>query len=210
MTLRREDVWAIARGRSWLRGCGDEDLENDPAMWRALWAKHHEEIVADWTREHAGSRPPAWHEFEPIARERKPDESEVAFLDRMALIGDQEQEAIADHLRGLAQYNEDRDPARNHNYIAIADLGLSDLFEYCEDRDLLTDEELEILTREPTEADVDNSPRIVQHESEVVDVEDSQPSPQPRANRTTRNYLTDGRRSGPPRYDDRPRPVDTF
>jgi hypothetical protein len=44
--------------------CRDEDRPTELARLKALWKTHRDEMVTLWQRQHPGSRPWAWWEFE--------------------------------------------------------------------------------------------------------------------------------------------------
>jgi hypothetical protein len=117
---------------------------------------------------------------------------------RVGLIGDAERAAIVEGLRGLASYNETRHPSRpGSNYIGCgAEMGLSGRLRFALRHGLLTDSEVEILTREPDIRlpsepgdKVEVKPWPVNVRSEVLERDELEP-----VNGHIRDYEHDGRR----------------
>jgi hypothetical protein len=212
MSLSDDDHWSICRGTNFIRVPGEKELRDTPSLWQRLWTAHRDELLAEWVGRFPGTRPEAYWRFEPISRKRKSDETEVAFLDRLGLIDDKEQEAIVERLQSLAEYNRWRWPDKpGHNYIGLEPYQvLGDQFLYAQKHGLLSDEEIEILTRAPRvklpsescgKVEVtawptsDDVPMIPQLER-TTDVEKSKPRPpQPSGNgfHAVRDYASDGR-----------------
>jgi hypothetical protein len=84
----------------------NDDLVNQPAVWKAVYEQNRDELLPDWIAAHPGHRPEGWWEFEADGLpELHEHEEEVEYLHRHRLMGPEELAAIRDKAKGLARYN---------------------------------------------------------------------------------------------------------
>ncbi len=136
------EAWAILHGRPLTRVGNEPDLSDEPALWAELWRQFRLELLPGEIKHRPGQRPKSWWQFD--APEERPEaESEVEFLHRYGLIEPDELEAIRKKAKTLAEYNRTRRPDRfGDNYLPPDDLAL-----FAVAHELVTPEEIEILTR---------------------------------------------------------------
>jgi hypothetical protein len=138
------DASHICGGRSLISSDDIPDLCANEPLWQALWSQHREDLLAGWIKSYPGTRPAAWWEFDyGNFPEQSEEETDVEYLHRVGLIDAAEMQAIAAQAKELAHYNSVRHPQdRRSNWIQPEDIEL-----FAVSHGLLTDEEIEILTR---------------------------------------------------------------
>ena len=84
----------ILTGRAMIR-VGATDLQDDPALWSAVWADCRDQLLPEFIASLPGNRPRVWWEFDaPEARDE--DETEPEYLSRLGLLSEEEAAALED------------------------------------------------------------------------------------------------------------------
>jgi hypothetical protein len=129
VNLESFEAFHVCGGRALIQMAdGSPDLDDNPDLWRALWERHREGLLAGWIRTSPGSRPLAFWMFDADDfPERTEDESEVEYLHRLDLLEPAEVEAITKRARDFADYNSCRSPVKTaagykDNFIPPGDL----------------------------------------------------------------------------------------
>ncbi len=96
----------VATGEPFLRGFGEAPLRENPHLWKQLWEKFRDLILAEHLRRSPGSRPEAWYQFDRDPGDVQAEgEPEVEFLHRIGELPPGEIEAIRRCALELVRYN---------------------------------------------------------------------------------------------------------
>jgi hypothetical protein len=151
MSLDGFAAYHMGEGRNAVPLVGEPDLRDNPDLWRALWARHRDELIAEHARASPGSRPAAFWRFDSGGLPGRIEgesgaESDVEYLHRLGLLPPSELDAIRKRAVKLVAYNSGRSPERTSaGYFRDNFIPASDLHRFAARHGLITPQQAAIL-----------------------------------------------------------------